>query len=154
MTLCRLLSAALLAAALLNCPVHASAKADVPALFSEAFMHNDTETLERILAGNFWLIDQNGHISDKEHFLTKLKTKQMVCDYLKLSNQRFGLYGKTRVLTGNAQIRGSFGAPLPRGLIRFTMVTDEGKEGERVILFQLTPVVPTKNCPDGNCEIR
>ena len=138
----------------LCCAGAAQAKADLPTLYAEALMTNDTEMLGKILAGNYWHISANGHIQDKEHFITNLKQKQLIIDHIKLTNARTSMYGKTKVITGNAMLRGPFGQPLPQGLLRFTMVTETGAQGERIVLFQLTPVIPSKSCPDGNCEIR
>ncbi|MDD6181620.1 MAG: nuclear transport factor 2 family protein [Desulfovibrionaceae bacterium] len=136
------------------CAGNALARADLPEMYAAALVSNDTETLDSILAGNYWHISANGHIQDKEHFITNIKNRKMVIDQLRLSNARTSTYGNTKVVTGNALLRGTFGHPLPQGLVRFTMVTERGTQGEKVVLFQMTPVTPSKACPDGNCEIK
>jgi len=34
------------------------------------------------------------------------------------------------------------------------MVTDRSSGSERILLVQVTPVIPTRDCSDGNCRIR
>lgn len=47
----------------------ALAKADVTELYAEALMTGDVESLDKLLAPNYWHVSANGHIQDKEHFL-------------------------------------------------------------------------------------
>ena len=56
----------------------ALAKADVTELYAEALMTGDVESLDKLLAPNYWHVSANGHIQDKEHFLASLKERKLV----------------------------------------------------------------------------
>lgn len=64
----------------------AHAKADTVALYTEAVMTGDIPALETLLAPNYWHINANGHIEDKEHFINTIKNKELVIDRLTFTN--------------------------------------------------------------------
>lgn len=139
------------------CAGMVQAKASLATRYVEALMTNDTETLSTLLAGNYCHISANGHIQDKDHFIANLKQHKLTVNHLKFFNDRVSSYGNTKVITGNAQIKASYASGTSgtaEGLVRFTMVIEKGKQGEKIVLFQLTPVVPSAQCPDGNCQIK
>lgn len=137
---------------LFGCGV-AFAKADTVELFANAVMTGDIPALEKTIAPNFWYIGANGHIRDKQHFIQEIKDKQLVIDRLTLLNNRETKIGDTRLVTANGSFHGTSVLPLPEGLMRYTMVLANNKGQEQVALFQATPVIPTKDCKDGNCKI-
>lgn len=130
------------------------AKADIIDLYANALMSGDVQTLERILAPNYWHIASNGHISDKTHFIDEIKSKKLVVDRLTLTNVRETKVGETRLLTSNGNFYGKSETPRPQGLMRFTLVVATNKGEQQVVLFQATPVIATKDCEDGNCKIK
>lgn len=132
----------------------AFAKADTVELFVNAVMTGDIPALEKNIAPNFWYIGANGHIRDKQHFIQEIKDKQLVIDRLTLLNNRETQVGDTRLVTANGSFHGTSALPMPEGLMRYTMVLADNKGQEQVALFQATPVIPTKNCSDGNCQIK
>lgn len=136
-----------------NCS-DANAKADTIDLYTNAVMTGDTAELEKILAPNFWYIGANGHIRDKEHFIAEIRDKKLVVNRISLSNMRETQVGNTRLLTSNGTFQGKSDMPLPYGLMRFTTVLVDNHGQEQVALFQATPVIPTKECEDGNCRIK
>lgn len=129
-------------------------KADIVDLYMDAVMTGNVEQLEKILAPNYWNIGGNGHIRDKEHFIQEIKDKNLVVDRITISNLRETKVGETRLLTGNGVFRGKALIPRPQGLMRYTMVIAVNNGEEQVVLFQTTPVIETKECPDGNCKIK
>lgn len=148
-------AAALLAAFLVfACVQSAQAKADTVDMFSNAVLTGDAPELEKVLAPNFWYIGANGHIRDKDHFISEIKEKKLVINRIALSNMRETQIGQTRLLTFNGSLNGKSDMPLPEGLMRFTMVLGDNRGQEQVALFQVTPVIPTRDCQDGNCRIK
>ena len=71
----------------------AHAKADTVALYTEAVMTGDIPALETLLAPNYWHINANGHIEDKEHFINTIKNKELVVDRLTFTNARTAMIG-------------------------------------------------------------
>ena len=128
----------------------ALAKADVTELYAEALMTGDVESLDKLLAPNYWHVSANGHIQDKEHFLASLKERKLVIDRIRLSNMR----SNVTLVTANGELKGSATPPLPQGLMRYTMVLNKVSKETKIVLFQATPVVPSQDCRDGNCAIR
>lgn len=151
----RLLSVVVLAGSIiLALPGSAQARADVVDLFMDALMENDASQLDGLLASNFVFIGTNGHIQDKSHFLATLKSGKIKIYSARFKNMRESSTGPVRVLTGNGEFTARSEVVLPSGLMRITVVTDRAKKQERLVLVQLTPVIPTDECKDGNCLIR
>ena len=132
----------------------AHAKVDTVALYTEAVMTGDVSALEKLLAPNYWHVSSNGHIQDKENFITSIKNKDLVVDRLTLTNVRETKVGNTRLVTANGYFKGTAVPALPQGLMRFTMVLANNNGKEQVALFQATPVEPSDDCKDGNCRIK
>ena len=132
----------------------ALAKADVTELYAEALMTGDVESLDKLLAPNYWHVSANGHIQDKEHFLASLKERKLVIDRIRLSNMRSTVMGDVTLVTANGELKGSATPPLPQGLMRYTMVLNKVGKETKIVLFQATPVVPSQDCRDGNCATR
>lgn len=130
------------------------AKADTIEMYTNAVMTGDIPALENLLAPNYWNIASNGHIRDKEHFIDEIKNKALIVDRLTLTNIRETKVGETRLLTANGVFYGKTANPRPQGLMRYTIVLANNNGKEQVVLFQSTPVVPTKDCEDGNCKIK
>ena len=85
----------------------ALAKADVTELYAEALMTGDVESLDKLLAPNYWHVSANGHIQDKEHFLASLKERKLVIDRIRLSNMRSTVMGDVTLVTANGELKGS-----------------------------------------------
>ncbi len=132
----------------------AHAKVDTVAMYTEAVMTGDVSALEKLLAPNYWHVSSNGHIQDKENFITSIKNKDLVVDRLTLTNVRETKVGNTRLLTANGYFKGTAVPALPQGLMRFTMVLANNNGKEQVALFQATHVEPSDDCKDGNCRIK
>ena len=133
---------------------HAHAKADSVALYTEAVMTGDIPALESLLAPNYWYINANGHIYDKEHFIRLIKNRELVINHLTITNVRTTMIDNAKLLTGNGQLKGTCTPALPQGLMRYSLVLVNNKGREQVVLVQMTPVSATENCKDGNCEIK
>ena len=138
----------------LAAPLPALAKADSGALMTEALLNSDAKALEKLLAPNFVFIASSGHIADREHFLESVRTKHFKVMGMSLMNMRESRTGPVRIITGNGTATAADDTPLPGGLMRLSLVTESVKGTERVLLLQLTPVIPTHDCRDGNCRIR
>ena len=117
-------------------------------------MTADIQELEKILAPNFWYVGPNGHIIDKEHFIADLKEKKLVVDRLSLRNQRETQVGDTRMVTSNGVFYGKSVLPRPQGLMRYCIVIGDNNGREQIALVQVTPVIGTEDCVDGNCQIK
>ena len=132
----------------------AHAKADTVALYTEAVMTGDIPALETLLAPNYWHINANGHIEDKEHFINTIKNKELVIDRLTFTNARTAMISDAKLITGTGYLKAKATPPLPQGLMRVTVVVVNNKGREQVVLFQATPVIATEDCNDGNCKIQ
>ena len=132
----------------------AQAKPDTVELYTEAVMIGDVPALETLLAPNYWHINANGHIEDKEHFINTIKNKELVVDRLTFTNARTAMIGDSKLITGTGYLKAKATPPLPQGLMRVTVVVVSNKGREQVVLFQATPVVATDDCNDGNCKIQ
>ncbi len=139
---------------LVLCPARAEARPDVADLFVDALLESDVAQLDAVLASNFVFIGSNGHIQDKKHFLESLKTGAIRVRAATFTNTRETSAGPVRLITGNGEFTVESEVGLPSGLMRCTMVTDRAGRAERIVLLQMTPVVPTADCRDGNCRIR
>ena len=132
----------------------AQAKPDTVELYTEAVMIGDVPALETLLAPNYWHINANGHIEDKEHFINTIKNKELVIDRLTFTNARTAMIGDAKLITGTGYLKAKATPPLPQGLMRVTVVVVSNKGREQVVLFQATPVIATEDCNDGNCKIQ
>ena len=132
----------------------AQAKPDTVELYTEAVMIGDVPALETLLAPNYWHINANGHIEDKEHFINTIKHKELVVDRLTFTNARTAMIGDSKLITGTGYLKAKATPPLPQGLMRVTVVVVSNKGREQVALFQATPVIATEDCNDGNCKIQ
>ena len=132
----------------------AQAKPDTVELYTEAVMIGDVPALETLLAPNYWHINANGHIEDKEHFINTIKNKELVVDRLTFTNARTAMIGDSKLITGTGYLKAKATPPLPQGLMRVTVVVVSNKGREQVVLFQATPVIATEDCNDGNCKIQ
>ena len=132
----------------------AQAKPDTVELYTEAVMIGDVPALETLLAPNYWHINANGHIEDKEHFINTIKSKELVIDRLTFTNARTALISDAKLITGTGYLKAKATPPLPQGLMRVTVVVVSNKGREQVVLFQATPVIATDDCNDGNCKIQ
>lgn len=132
----------------------AQGRASTAELYTHAVMTGDADALEKLLAPNFWYIGSNGHIRDKEHFIQEIRDKKHSVQHLSLRNVRETSLGETTVLTGNGIFEGTFERKTPQGLMRYTLVIANNRGTEQVALFQATPVIPTDDCMDGNCELK
>ena len=132
----------------------AQAKPDTVELYTEAVMIGDVPALETLLAPNYWHINANGHIEDKEHFINTIKQKELVVDRLTFTNARTAIIGDSKLITGTGYLKAKATPPLPQGLMRVTVVVVSNKGREQVVLFQATPVIATDDCNDGNCKIQ
>ena len=132
----------------------AQAKPDTVELYTEAVMIGDVPALETLLAPNYWHINANGHIEDKEHFINTIKNKELVIDRLTFTNARTAMISDAKLITGTGYLKAKATPPLPQGLMRVTVVVVNNKGREQVVLFQSTPVIATEDCNDGNCKIQ
>ena len=132
----------------------AQAKPDTVELYTEAVMIGDVPALETLLAPNYWHINANGHIEDKEHFINTIKNKELVIDRLTFTNARTAMISDAKLITGTGYLKAKATPPLPQGLMRVTVVVVSNKGREQVVLFQATPVIATEGCNDGNCKIQ
>ena len=132
----------------------AQAKPDTVELYTEAVMIGDVPALETLLAPNYWHINANGHIEDKEHFINTIKNKELVIDRLTFTNARTAMISDAKLITGTGYLKAKATPPLPQGLMRVTVVVVSNKGRDQVVLFQATPVVATDDCYDGNCKIQ
>ena len=109
----------------------ALAKADVTELYAEALMTGDVESLDKLLAPNYWHVSANGHIQDKEHFLASLKERKLVIDRIRLSNMRSTVMGDVTLVTANGELKGSATPPPAPGPDALYHGPEQGRQGDQ-----------------------
>ena len=132
----------------------AQAKPDTVELYTEAVMIGDVPALETLLAPNYWHINANGHIEDKEHFINTIKNKELVIDRLTFTNARTAMIGDAKLITGTGYLKAKATPPLPQGLMRVTVVVVNNKGREQVVLFESKAVIATEDCNGGSGKIQ
>lgn len=108
--------------------------------FEQAIIKNDSQSIERLIADDWIIVDGEGHIIDKNAFLTVIQSGALTHDAMKLEQPRVRIYGNTAVITGHA---GSSGTYMGTSFTTQELSTDVFvKFGDRwrCVLTQLTPL--------------
>jgi ketosteroid isomerase-like protein len=111
--------------------------------FFGALVQADLETLDRILAEDFLLIDvMSGSEITKAMFLAVLESGQITFDAIEPADVRVRLYPPAAIVTGRTLMRGRFGeTPFTLGS-RYTHVYVEQQGRWRLVTAQGTQIAP------------
>ena len=125
---------------LLIAPGSARAQSGV-ALYVEAVMAADVAVLYKLLDEGYVHIDVDGRVMNKRTFLKCIEWGSIQVDRLHLDDVTTLRYSNTIVSTGTLYFVGrTDGMPISSPKQRFTVISEQVRDEERILLFQATPL--------------
>ena len=76
--------------------------------FAEAIVKNDADAIERFVADDWVIIDPDGSIIDKAHFLGVIRSGALSHQMMESEDWRVRVYGDTALATGLTKTKGRF----------------------------------------------
>src|SRR6516162_9640421 len=76
--------------------------------FAEAIVNNDLESIGRLVADDWIIIDPNGEIVDRMRFFEVIKSGALTHDIMESEDFRIRVYGDSAVVTGATHTKGKF----------------------------------------------
>jgi hypothetical protein len=76
--------------------------------FTQAVVRNDLAAIERLVSGDWTIVDADGNVITKERFVGIIKSGALTHESIELSDQDVRLYGDAAVVTGFAVSKGKF----------------------------------------------
>ena len=76
--------------------------------FAEAIVNNDLESIRRLVADDWIIIDPNGEIVDRTRFFEVIKSGVLTHDMMKSKDSRVRVYGDSAVVTAVTRTKGKF----------------------------------------------
>jgi ketosteroid isomerase-like protein len=106
--------------------------------FTEAIVKNDPEAIGRIVADDWIIIDADGGIIEREHFLGVIKSGALTHEMMESDDIRVRVYGESAVVSALTRTKGKFTGQEFRTCERATdfFVRHDGQW--RCVLTQLT----------------
>jgi ketosteroid isomerase-like protein len=74
--------------------------------FADAIIKNDLESIGRIVADDWIIVDPNGEIVDRTRFFEVIKSGALTHDIMESENFRVRVYGESAVVTAITQHQG------------------------------------------------
>src|SRR6516225_4740706 len=76
--------------------------------FAEAIVRNDLESMGRLVADDWVVIDPNGEIVDRTRFFEVIKSGALTHDTMESEDLRVRVYGDSAVVTAVTRTKGKF----------------------------------------------
>jgi len=76
--------------------------------FAEAIVNNDLESIRRLVADDWIIIDPNGEIVDRARFFEVIKSGVLTHDMMESKDSRVRVYGDSAVVTAVTRTKGKF----------------------------------------------
>ena len=76
--------------------------------FAETIVSNDLESLRRLVADDWIIIDPNGEIVDRARFFEVIKSGSLTHDIMGSEDVRVRIYGDSAVVTAITRTKGKF----------------------------------------------
>ena len=76
--------------------------------FAEAIVNNDLESIRRLVADDWIIIDPNGEIVDRTRFFEVIKSGVLTHDMMESKDSRVRVYGDSAVVTAVTRTKGKF----------------------------------------------
>src|SRR5262249_6084395 len=76
--------------------------------FAETIVSNDLESLRRLVADDWIIIDPNGEIVDRARFFEVIKSGSLTHDIMGSEDRRVRVYGDSAVVTAITRTKGKF----------------------------------------------
>ena len=76
--------------------------------FADAIIKNDLESIGRIVADDWIIVDPNGEIVDRTRFFEVIKSGALTHDIMESEDFRVRVYGESAVVTAITSTKGKF----------------------------------------------
>ena len=76
--------------------------------FADAIVKNDLESIGRIVADDWIIVDPNGEIVDRTRFFEVIKSGALTHDIMESEDFRVRVYGESAVVTAITSTKGKF----------------------------------------------
>jgi len=76
--------------------------------FAEAIVNNDLESIRRLVADDWIIIDPNGEIVDRTRFFEVIKSGVLTHDMMESKDSRVRVYGDSAVVSAVTRTKGKF----------------------------------------------
>ena len=76
--------------------------------FAEAIVNNDLESIRRLVADDWIIIDPNGEIVDRTRFFEVIKSGVLTHNMMESKDSRVRVYGDSAVVTAVTRTKGKF----------------------------------------------
>ncbi len=76
--------------------------------FADAIIKNDLESIGRIVADDWIIVDPNGEIVDRTRFFEVIKSGALTHDMMESKDSRVRVYGDSAVVTAVTRTKGKF----------------------------------------------
>ena len=76
--------------------------------FADAIIKNDLESIGRIVADDWIIVDPNGEIVDRRRFFEVIKSGALTHDIMESEDFRVRVYGESAVVTAITSTKGKF----------------------------------------------
>ena len=76
--------------------------------FAEAIANNDLESIRRLVADDWIIIDPNGEIVDRTRFFEVIKSGVLTHDMMESKDSRVRVYGDSAVVTAVTRTKGKY----------------------------------------------
>lgn len=117
--------------------------ADVEQQFFDALVAADCDSLDRVLADDFVLIDvMTGSEVPKSDLLNVMGSKVLIFEKIERIEFRVRIYGTTAVITGRTEMNGMFAGQTFSASSRYTHVFVVVEDSWRMVAAQGTQIAP------------
>lgn len=111
--------------------------------YDAAYLAQDPDRLDRILAPEYFLTDSTGKVRDRAALISEARTGRNRVESAATEDGRFRVYGTTAIATGRWTEKNTFDGIPSEGAHRFTTVYVKTDGRWRVVSDQVTPILPT-----------
>ncbi len=116
---------------------------DIPEVaqqYVEYLLTSNIDGLNSILAENYVYVAGNGYLLNKPAFVNLFKQRKLHIRHMTMSDPILTKYGHVTVVTADMIYQGTLHIVEPTSLQRVTLVIEDGEAGEKIVLYQATPV--------------
>lgn len=117
-------------------------------LWRDAIIHANVQVLEGLLADDYMGISANGTLQSKDQTLDNLREGKVHFQSIAISDRKVRFYGKTAVVTSQAEVKGNAGDGDLSGGFRYTRVYVRDLRGAwKVVSFEASRIRPLAEPP-------
>jgi ketosteroid isomerase-like protein len=118
--------------------------------FQQAQLSDDVPTMDKLLSDDYLGINVNGELSTKNQQLDHMRTRKLVLNGIKMSDQKIKVVGQIAIVTSVAQIDGMLDDQPLRGNFRYTRVYQQLPDGSwKVTSFEATRIKGGSSADNG-----